>query len=156
MHANPVSVIEGGTDARRPAASSPAVSARMSIHPRRNTGPEVAVRRIVHACGLRYRLNAPVPGQSRRTIDIAFPGDKVAVFIDGCFWHGCFEHRPLPRANREWWAQKIALNRRRDDETVAHLRELGWVALRYWEHEKPDVVADRIVRVVRSRRGARR
>lgn len=89
-----------------PHASSAAVSARMSRHPRRDTGPELVLRRALHAAGLRYRVGYPVPGLPRRTIDIAFTRAKVAVFVDGCFWHGCEQHRTVPTANGAWWAEK--------------------------------------------------
>ena len=81
---------------------------------RRNTVPELAVRRLLHAAGLRYRVVYPVPGQRRRTIDIAFTRPRLAVFIDGCFWHGCRAHGSQPRANSEWWRHKIAANQARD------------------------------------------
>ncbi|WP_350339734.1 very short patch repair endonuclease [Actinotalea lenta] len=110
----------------RPAPSSAAVSARLSRHPRRDTGPELALRSRLHAAGHRYRVGYPVPGMPHRTIDIAFTRAKVAVFVDGCFWHGCPVHRGIPEANRAWWMKKLAANRRRDAETTAHLESLGW------------------------------
>lgn len=81
--------------------SSPAVSDRMSHQASRDTAPEVAVRKLLHASGYRYRLNERVPHMSRRTIDIAFTRAKVAVFLDGCFWHGCPEHATQPKSNAE-------------------------------------------------------
>ncbi|MDT0308361.1 very short patch repair endonuclease [Streptomyces sp. DSM 44917] len=135
-----------------PVASSPGVSARMSRQASRNTTPEVAVRRLLHATGHRYRLHRPVPGMRRRTIDIAFPGPKVAVFLDGCFWHGCPEHATHPKANKEWWREKLDRNVSRDRETTQRLTEEGWTVLRFWEHEPSDEVAARISRVVTARR----
>ena len=117
---------------------------RMSRQRVRDTDPEVAVRRRLHASGLRYRVQYPVPQMSRRTIDIAFTRVRLAVFIDGCFWHGCWEHPSVPLANREWWLRKIARNQERDAETTAHLRSTRWLVLRYWEHEPPELVADAI------------
>lgn len=114
--------------------SSPGVSARMSRQARRDTTPEVAVRKLLHAAGYRYRLNERVPGMSRRTIDIAFTRAKVAVMIDGCFWHGCPEHATQPKANSEWWRKKLDRNMARDVETTAHLTAAGWTVLRFWEH----------------------
>ncbi|WP_031478429.1 very short patch repair endonuclease [Streptomyces bicolor] len=114
----------------------------MSRQNSRDTTPEVAVRKILHAAGLRYRVNVPVPGMPRRTIDIVFPKAKVAIFLDGCFWHGCPEHATQPKANAEWWRTKLGKNMTRDQETTEHLRAEGWTVLRYWEHEVPDRVAE--------------
>lgn len=136
----------------RPTPSSPAVSSRMSRQASRDTGPELAIRRLLHATGHRYRLHRKVPGMARRTIDIAFPGPKVAVFVDGCFWHGCPEHATQPRANKDWWRQKLDKNISRDRETNERLDAEGWTVLRFWEHEPPDVVAVRIAQVVAARR----
>lgn len=116
-------------------ASSAQVSERMSKHPRRDTGPELELRRLLHAAGLRYRVQYPVPGWRRRTIDIAFTRRKVAVFINGCFWHGCTKHRGVPASNREWWQEKLTKNVARDAETDAHLHRLGWHVVRLWEHD---------------------
>lgn len=128
--------------------SSPDVSARMSRQASRNTAPEVAVRKLLHASGYRYRLNERVPGMSRRTIDIAFTRAKVAVLIDGCFWHGCPTHATQPKANAEWWRQKLERNMARDRETTAHLESEGWKVLRFWEHESAEEVAGRIAATV--------
>ncbi|GAA1893178.1 very short patch repair endonuclease [Streptomyces durmitorensis] len=134
--------------------SSPAISARMSRQARRDTAPELAVRRLLHAAGHRYSLNVRVPDMPRRTIDIAFPRAKVAVFLDGCFWHGCPEHATQPKANAEWWRTKLDRNIARDLETSEHLAESGWIVLRFWEHEAPDRVARRVAATVeRQRRG---
>ncbi|MGW6095162.1 very short patch repair endonuclease [Streptomyces sp. NPDC055157] len=130
--------------------SSPGVSARMSRQARRDTTPEVAVRKLLHAAGYRYRINERVPGMSRRTIDIAFTRAKVAVMIDGCFWHGCPEHATQPKANSEWWRVKLDRNMARDVETTAHLTAAGWTVLRFWEHESAEDVANRIAATVRS------
>jgi len=107
----------------------------MSRHPRRDTRPELALRRALHASGHRYRVQLPVPDRPRRTIDIAFTRRKLAVFVDGCFWHGCVEHRGVPISNREWWRDKLAKNLTRDADTDNHLRGLGWSVIRVWEHE---------------------
>ncbi|WP_371616036.1 very short patch repair endonuclease [Streptomyces sp. NBC_00454] len=131
------------------APSSPDVSARMSRQPSRDTGPEMAVRRLLHRAGLRYRVNVPVPGMPRRTIDIAWRGAKIAVFLDGCFWHGCPEHATRPKANAEWWRTKLERNMARDRETSAHLEAAGWTVLRFWEHEEAATIAN-TVRIVRQ------
>lgn len=107
----------------------------MSTLKRKDNDVELAVRRLLHAAGCRYRVHYPVPGLPRRTIDIAFTRAKVAVFIDGCFWHGCPEHGTAPTSNRAWWATKLAANAGRDRDTASHLESLGWRVVRIWEHE---------------------
>lgn len=121
----------------------------MSRAKRKDTAPELALRRELHARGLRYRVTFPVPGQRRRTIDVAFTRAKVAVFVDGCFWHGCPEHGTRPRSNSAWWRDKLAANRARDADTDQTLIALGWTVVRAWEHEVPADVADRVEVIVR-------
>ncbi|GAA4961790.1 very short patch repair endonuclease [Kineococcus glutinatus] len=140
-----------GDPGPHPGASTPAVSQRMSRMRRRDNGPEMAIRRRLHARGLRYRVVWPVPGQRRRTIDIAFTRARLAVYVDGCFWHGCPEHAHLPKANAGWWAQKIAWNRARDADVTRQLETLGWTVLRVWEHEDPEEVVERVVGWLRDR-----
>ena len=112
--------------------------------------PELAVRRAVHALGLRYRVDArPVPDLARRA-DLVFPGARVAVFIDGCFWHGCPYHYVASKSNAGYWAPKIEANRRRDAETTALLAAREWRVLRFWAHEEVQGVAERIVATVRA------
>lgn len=119
----------------------------------RDTGPELAVRRLLHARGLRYRVNARPEKDIRRTADIVFRPARVAVFIDGCFWHGCPVHGTHPKTHVSFWEAKIAGNRARDVETTQLLRDQGWTVLRFWEHEEAEWVADTVERVVCSRRG---
>lgn len=110
----------------------------------RDTAPELAVRRLVHAMGMRYRVNArPLP-TLRRTADLVFSRRRVAVFIDGCFWHGCPDHHRLPRANADYWTAKVARNRARDAATDETLRAAGWTVLRFWSHVDPADVADAV------------
>ncbi|MGW7819084.1 very short patch repair endonuclease [Streptomyces puniciscabiei] len=125
----------------------------MSRQGSRDTAPEVAVRRLLHAAGLRYRVNRPVPGMPRRTIDIVFTRAKVAIFLDGCFWHGCPEHATHPKANAAWWRAKLDKNMARDLETTEHLQAEGWTVLRFWEHESPEAVARRITQSVTPKGG---
>ncbi|MFF8829784.1 very short patch repair endonuclease [Streptomyces sp. NPDC015131] len=122
----------------------------MSRQLSRDTAPEVAVRKLLHASGLRYRVNVPVPGMRRRTIDIAFGGARIAVFLDGCFWHGCPQHATHPKANAEWWRAKLTKNMARDQETTEHLRALGWTVMRFWEHEDPVAIAQAVARARRT------
>ena len=129
-----------------PGSSSPERSKRMSSAKRRDTAPEMLLRRELHRRGRRFRVVTKVPGNNRRTIDIAFPRQKLAVFVDGCFWHGCPEHGTSPTANSEWWRQKLEANVARDRDTDRLLREAGWTVLRVWEHAAPELSADGIER----------
>ena len=131
--------------AKRPTAISAKVSGAMRSMPEHSTGPEMAVRRLLFSMGLRYRIQYPVPGVPRRSIDIAFPGKKIAVFIDGCFWHGCKEHRNIPAHNRDWWKDKIDQNRSRDRDTDEKLREAGWTVFRFWEHDVVEMIVERVM-----------
>ncbi|WP_411079460.1 very short patch repair endonuclease [Streptomyces sp. cmx-18-6] len=127
----------------------------MSRQSSRDTAPEVAVRKLLHAAGYRFRVNARVPGMARRTIDIAFTRAKVAVMIDGCFWHGCPVHATQPKANAQWWRDKLDRNMARDRETTEHLAAAGWTVLRFWEHEAPVGAADLVAAVVEQERQTR-
>ncbi|MFC5632843.1 very short patch repair endonuclease [Streptomyces bullii] len=127
----------------------------MSRQASKDTSVELAVRRLLHAAGLRYRVEYPVPGMPRRRIDVAFPRAKVAVLIDGCFWHGCPQHATQPKANADWWRRKLDRNMARDRETTEHLLEAGWTVLRFWEHEAPAEVAVRVAAAVEQRRTER-
>jgi DNA mismatch endonuclease (patch repair protein) len=138
--------------AARSWASSPATRASMQSNRGRDTGPEMVVRRRLHAIGLRYRVSARPIRNIRRTADIVFLRRKVAVFVDGCFWHGCPDHYQSPTRNASYWADKRARNRARDVETDAMLLAHGWTPLRFWEHDvKRDLegVVAHIVNVVR-------
>jgi DNA mismatch endonuclease, patch repair protein len=104
--------------------------------------------------GLRFRLGWPVPGRPRRSVDIAFPGLRIAVFVDGCFWHGCPEHGTQPRANQSWWANKLAANVARDRDTDQALDGAAWTVIRVWEHQDTDDVVAAIVEIVRRRRAS--
>lgn len=121
----------------------------------RDTKPELAVRRLLHARGLRYRVNTrPLPS-SRRTADIVFPRKQVAVFIDGCYWHACPEHYVPSKSNSDYWTPKIAMNAARDAETTRSLSEAGWTVLRYWSHMPPEEVATSIEQHLSAHSSAR-
>ena len=123
---------------------------RMAKQRTRDTAAEVQLRRLLHARGLRYRVDAAIPGLPRRRADLTFATSRVIVFVDGCFWHGCQEHKSPPQNNADWWATKLARNVERDRETDAHLVEQGWQVVRIWEHEDPECAADRVEAAVRS------
>lgn len=116
---------------------------------RRDTAPERALRAELWKRGLRYRVDFRIPG-TRRRADIAFPSRRVAVFVDGCFWHGCAEHGTWPKKNAEWWRQKIEANRLRDADTDLRLRHAGWQVVRVWEHETALVAYERVVAALSS------
>lgn len=121
---------------------------------RRDTRPELEIRRELHARGLRYRVDvSPVPSLRGRA-DILFRPARVAVYVDGCFWHSCPDHGVLPKGNRDWWREKLAATVRRDRTTDSALAELGWRVVRVWEHEDPVAAADRIEAALRG--GTRR
>lgn len=133
-------------------ASTPGSRASMQSNRGRDTTPELAVRRRLHAMGLRYRVSVrPVP-TLRRTADIVFTRARIAVFIDGCFWHGCPEHYQAPVRNGDFWLAKRTRNRERDAETDAAITAAGWTPLRFWEHEvraDPALVASTVAAAVR-------
>jgi DNA mismatch endonuclease (patch repair protein) len=110
--------------------------------PRSSTGPELALRRQLHAAGLRFRVH---PRQLPGTPDIALTRARLAVFVDGCFWHGCAAHGVLPKHNRKWWAEKLRANRERDARNDDRLTVIGWLPIHVWEHESAEEAAARIV-----------
>ncbi|MEB3021483.1 very short patch repair endonuclease [[Mycobacterium] crassicus] len=123
-------------------ASSEHARLTMRANRSRDTKPELAVRRLVHGMGMRYRVDfPPLPSNRRMRADLVFTRARVAVFVDGCFWHGCPEHHTVARTNAEFWAKKVSGNRTRDERTNAVLSEAGWTVLRFWEHEDPSVAA---------------
>jgi DNA mismatch endonuclease, patch repair protein len=144
-----------GDSARTPAParhiavpSSASVSARMSRQGRRDTEPELALRRELHRLGLRYRVDHPLPGMLRRRAAV-----HLAVFVDGCFWHACPEHATQPASNATWWSEKLKANVARDRDTDARLIEQGWCVLRFWEHADMRAAADTVEDTWRRRRG---
>ncbi|WP_392841065.1 very short patch repair endonuclease [Streptomyces sp. LN500] len=135
-------------------ASSAARRRNMQAIRSRDTKPERLIRRLVHATGLRYRVAAKPLPDLRRTADMVFRTAKVAVFIDGCYWHGCPEHYVAPKTNPGYWSDKVARNMARDRDTDQRLTEAGWLVLRFWEHQDSDACALSIVNAVRERRRA--
>ena len=123
----------------------------MQSNKSRDTKPELALRSAVHRLGLRYRVSAKPLAELRRTADLVFPRAKVAVFLDGCFWHGCPEHHTVASANATFWADKVEGNRVRDRDTDGRLAAAGWVSVRIWEHEDPQLGARKVEEVVRAR-----
>jgi DNA mismatch endonuclease (patch repair protein) len=115
----------------------------------RDTAPEMAVRQALHRQGLRYRvgLRLSLPAGAVRP-DIVFIRQRVAVFIDGCFWHGCPQHGTRPRSNRRYWDAKLARNRARDKRDTARLEAAGWRVLRVWEHVDAEVAGAMVKRVL--------
>ena len=139
-------------DQGRSWASSAGVRMSMQSNRGRDTKPELSLRRLLHRSGLRYYVHRrPVPSL-RRTADIVFPRLQIAIFVDGCFWHGCPDHHTVSKTNAEYWAQKVRLNRERDEETSRLMREAGWTVLRFWEHVSPEDALDEVERVVSLRR----
>jgi DNA mismatch endonuclease (patch repair protein) len=139
---------------KRPQASSPAARRRMLATRRRDTAEELQLRSALHSMGYRYRVDARIPNTRRRP-DVVFRQDKVAVFVDGCFWHGCPTHGTWPKANAAWWRTKIEGNRTRDRDTSNMLRACGWAVLRFWSHADMASAAMRVATTVDRRRIAR-
>ena len=126
-----------------------ATSARMARIRNRDTAAELSIRKELHRRGRRYFVQrAVLPG--RRRADIVFPRAKVAVFVDGCFWHSCPEHATSPKTNADWWADKLARNVARDRQTDSDLQAAGWCVIRVWEHESASDAADAIEAAVRE------
>jgi len=112
----------------------------------------MALRRELHSRGLRFRVQRRGVEGLRRTVDIVFDPSKAAVDVRGCFWHGCPDHAVPPKSNATWWLEKLAANRRRDEETEAVMVAAGWAYVVVWEHDDPSIAADRIEALVRERR----
>lgn len=124
-----------------PSASSYVALRTMQANRSRDTKPEVLVRSVLHRAGLRFRKDRRIVVQKTSVrADVVFPRQRLALFIDGCFWHGCPEHLQWPKANAAWWRAKIERNQTRDREVDAALLESGWTVVRAWEHEPPEAV----------------
>ncbi|MFC5329901.1 very short patch repair endonuclease [Brachybacterium fresconis] len=125
------------------------VRARMAVQRRRDTAPELALRRSLHRAGLRFRVDHPLPGIPRRRADVVFTRVNLAVFVDGCFWHDCPEHGTRPKSRAAWWEEKLRRNVERDHDTDTRLGEAGWTVLRFWEHEDMAQAAIEVLRTYR-------
>lgn len=115
----------------------------------------MSLRRELHRRGLRYRVDVPLPWDRRRRVDVLFPRERVAIYVDGCFWHGCPQHGTSPKSNSEWWASKIRLNRERDVRATCEWTLAGYTVVRVWEHEVSKDAALRIQSLVLERRADR-
>jgi DNA mismatch endonuclease (patch repair protein) len=136
-----------------PQPTSPGVTAVMRGNRRRDTGPEVRLRSALHARGLRFRKDyrIEVTGLAVRA-DIAFPRQRLAVFVDGCFWHACPDHGTQPRSNDHYWTPKLRRNQERDVRVNDGLVGAGWTVVRAWEHQPIDEVAAEIESVLSAAR----
>lgn len=137
---------------QRVSPSSHEASRRMARVRQKGTGAELSLRKELHARGLRYRLQVPLLTKPRRVADIVFSAARVAIFVDGCFWHGCPDHGSWPKNNAQFWRDKIEANRARDEDTDRRLQDSGWKVVRIWAHEGPDEAAERIESMVRTER----
>ncbi|SES46508.1 T/G mismatch-specific endonuclease [Rhizobium sp. NFR03] len=115
---------------------------------------ERAVRSQLYARRFRYRIHHKIPGLKRTSCDFAFPGLKIAIFLDGCFWHGCELHPPSVKKNTDFWLSKIARNRARDARATAHLTEIGWTVLRFWEHGDVATIVESIAATVEAKKAS--
>lgn len=129
-------------------ASSREASVRLTRVRRIDTVAEIRLRRTLYARGLRYRLHVPLLAKPRRAADIVFRRKRLAILVDGCFWHGCLKHGTSSKSNADFWRDKIETNKRRDLNTNKRLATAGWRVLRVWKHEDPEVGADRIVKAL--------
>ena len=129
-------------------AISQGTASSMRSNRRRDTKPELSVRRLLHARGLRYRVDYAPWSNKRRRADIVFTRQRLAVFIDGCFWHGCPEHGTVPATHTDYWGPKLATNAERDRETNAMAEAEGWRVLRIWEHVPPPYAVEMIIQTL--------
>jgi DNA mismatch endonuclease (patch repair protein) len=134
-----VGVMDSSVDASYPHPTSPAVTKVMKANRKTGSKPEVRLRSALHRSGMRFRKNLELRlGSLRVRPDIVFTRAKVAVFVDGCFWHGCDAHGTQPHVNHGYWAAKLQRNRKRDQVVDTVLRDAGWTVLRVWEHDPVD------------------
>lgn len=138
---------------KTPRSHSPATRNVMKANKGADTGPELLLRSFVHKAGLRYAINVRPEEDINTRADLVFRLAKVAVYVHGCFWHGCPKHYVLPKSNKRYWAEKVRRNRERDQETKRLLSNRGWRVLVFWEHQSPEVCGARVIQTVLNRRG---
>lgn len=139
----------------RPRPSSDAALNRMKAAKPRDTAAEKAVRSALHRRGLRFRIDTKPIKELNRRADIIFRPERIAIFIDGCFWHGCPMHGTQAKANAEFWRLKIKRNQERDLDTTKKLEECGWKVIRIWEHEDPEEAAQKIYNLIKDKSNAK-
>jgi DNA mismatch endonuclease (patch repair protein) len=140
--------VEPVSDRNTPPASSPEALRRMRSTRQRDTAAEVALRSALHRRGLRFFVDRPPLRGLRRRADVVFPRARVAVYVDGCFWHSCPIHATAPKANADWWREKLRANQDRDRDMDRRLRDGGWTVVRVWEHEDSEDAAQRVADAV--------
>lgn len=142
--------VKGTPPRERPTPLDGRVSTQMSRMPRSGSGPELRLRRALFTAGLRFHVQRKdLPGRP----DIVLTRARIAIFVDGCFWHACPEHGTYPKNNAEWWREKLAANLERDRCKDELLRDAGWLPVHVWEHEDPQSAATRVVDLWRERTG---
>lgn len=137
---------------KTPKSHSVAVRNVMRANRGVDTGPEIRLRSLVHKAGLRYAIDVRPESDINRRADLVFRPAKVAVFVNGCFWHGCPKHYSPPKSNRRYWSEKVRRNRERDFETSFLLKRRGWRVLVFWEHQSPEASGAKVVQIVLNRR----
>jgi DNA mismatch endonuclease (patch repair protein) len=140
------------TRVKTPKSRSIAVRNVMRANKGVDTGPEIRLRSLVHKAGLRYAIDVRPELDLNRRADLVFRSAKVAVFVNGCFWHGCPKHYSPPKSNKRYWSEKVRRNRERDVETRSLLRRRGWRVLVFWEHQSAQSCSEKVVSVVSERR----
>lgn len=139
--------LTSGKAYKGPPASSQAARSRMLAAKQRDTKPEIELQTLLEKAGLQFEVNALLPIGLRRRADILIRDAQLAVFVDGCFWHGCPIHGTWPKQNAEFWRKKIETNKQRDRDTDNRLQEAGWRVIRVWEHQDMEEVSDSICRI---------
>jgi len=137
---------------KTPKSRSVAVRNVMRANRGVDTGPEIRLRSLVHKAGLRYAIDVRPEADINRRADLVFRAAKVAVFVNGCFWHGCPKHYSSPKSNKRYWSEKVRRNRERDVETRNLLKRRGWRVLVFWEHQPAQSCSDRVVSIVSERK----
>lgn len=137
---------------KTPIPSSEAALKRMQAAKPRDTAPEKALRSSLYKKDLRFRVDIKPVKELNRRADIVFRTAKVAVFVDGCFWHGCPLHGTQAKANAMFWRNKIKQNQKRDVNTSERLKQAGWRVIRVWEHEDPEKASVKICSIIRKRK----